>query len=110
MLKKDWKKELKKLTFSRGKDSLRMELTPFRDWRIIVVTFFLSLFLSVGFNIYISSEANRDAFFSAEAKQTVGVIKFNQDALAKVIKEIDDKATRYEKVKTEQMLLIDPSL
>lgn len=109
MTKKDWNAEFKKLIATKGSDKLRMELTPFRDWRVVVIVFLTALSGSIGFNIYISSEANRDAFFSAAPKSS-GVTKFNEEGLKKVIKEIDDKYAQFEKTKTDQILLVDPSL
>lgn len=109
MKKIDWKAELKKLTTTKGSDPLKMEITPYRDWRVVVIVFFVGLLTSFGFNIYMSIEINRDSFFAAAPKST-GVIKFNEDGLSKVITGIDEKAARFEKIKTEGVDVVDPSL
>lgn len=109
MPKKDWKEELKKLTTSKGSDSLKMEITPYRDWRIVVVIFFTGLIGSFGFNIYMSIEINKDSFFATAPKST-GVITFNEEGLAKVVAGLDEKATLFEKVRKEGVAVVDPSL
>lgn len=109
MKKIDWKAEFKKLTTTKGSDPLKMEITPFRDWQVLVIVSSVALLASFGYNLYVSIEINRDSFFNAAPKST-GVIKFNEDGLAKVIVGIDEKAARFEKIKTEGVDVVDPSL
>lgn len=109
MAKKDWTAELKKLTYSKGSDALKMETTPYRDWRILVVVFFIGLIGSMAYNIYMLIEIDRDTFFT-QAPKSSGVIKFNEDGLAKVIAGIDEKADRFEKAKKEGTAVVDPSI
>lgn len=106
MFKTDW---INKLSFSKRNDALKMEVTPYRDWRIIVLIFFAGLVASVGFNIYMSIGINRDSFFSA-APKTADVVKFNSEGLAKVIAGIDEKAARFENAKIEGVAVVDPSI
>lgn len=109
MQKKDWKSEFKKLTYSKGVDKIKMEITPYRDWRIVVVVFFVVLASSVWFNMYVFIEINRDTFFSATPK-SAGVVKFNEEGLAKVIDGLDEKEAIFEKAKNEGVVIVDPSL
>lgn len=109
MPKKDWKAEFKKLTYSKGADALKMEITPYRDWRVVVIVFFIGLIGSMGFNIYMLIEIDRDTFFVAAPKST-GVITFNEEGLAKVVSGIDAKEALFEKTKTEGVSVVDPSL
>ena len=109
MLKKDWLKELKKLFSSKGTDPMKMEVTPFRDWRIVVVSFFVGLAVSLGFNIYMSIEINRDTFFTAipAASESVAL---NKDGLMKVLAGLAEKEAVFEKTKKEGVVVVDPSL
>ena len=109
MPKKDWKAELKKLTYSKGVDALKMEITPYRDWRIVVIVFFIVLVSSIGFNVYVFIEINSDTFFSSAPKST-GVIKFNEEGLTKVVAGLDEKRAIFEKVKKDGVAITDPSL
>lgn len=86
-----------------------MEITPYRDWRILVTMFFVGLVVSIGFNVYMSTEISRDSFFTVTPKAFDGV-KLNDDGLAKVIVDIDEKAARFETIKSEGVQVVDPSL
>ena len=103
------KAEFKKLTSSKGSDPLKMEITPYRDWRILVGVFTLGLVASAGFNVYMSLEINKDNFFVTTAKP-VGVIKFNDTGLADVMTIIDKKAAAFYAAKKESATVVDPSL
>ncbi|MDO8604263.1 MAG: hypothetical protein Q7K40_02585 [bacterium] len=105
----NWKAELKKITNSKGVDALKLEITPYRDWRIVVAVFFLGLLSSFAFNVYMSIEINRDSFFTTLPKST-GVVRFNEQGLAKVVAGLDEKAAVFEKAVTEGVAMIDPSL
>lgn len=109
MPKKDWEAEFKKITYSKGVDSLKMEITPYRDWRIVVFVFFFTLALSIGFNIYLFIEINSDTFFTV-APRSAGVIKFNEEGLAKVITLLDENAATFDKIKSGGLVIDDPSL
>ncbi len=109
MPKKDWKAEFKKLTYSKGVDVLKMEITPYRDWRTVVILFFTALVSSIVYNSYVFIEINRDTFFTAAPKST-GVIKFDEERLTKVVAGLDEKSALFEKVKNDGVAIVDPSL
>jgi len=109
MLKKNLNALLKKFTSSKGVDTSKMEITPYRDWRIVVSVFFVGLVVSLGFNIYMSTEMNRDNFF-VTAPKVSDAMKFNEKGFEEVIVDIDEKAARFEKAKTEGVSAADPSL
>ncbi|OIP65324.1 MAG: hypothetical protein COV32_01910 [Candidatus Yonathbacteria bacterium CG10_big_fil_rev_8_21_14_0_10_43_136] len=109
MQKKDWKAEFKKLTYSNGSDALKMEITPYRDWRILTILSFVGLVLAGGYNVYVIIQINRDSYYVAQPKST-GVANFNEEGLAKVITSIDEKATNFENAITETRTAVDPSL
>lgn len=108
MIKNDWTKELKKLFASNGGDPMKMEITPFRDWMVIVIIFFIGLILATGFNAYMSIEINRDNFFTTTQKSGEAVI-FNKEGLAKVLAGLAEKEALFEKARTEKSTVVDPS-
>jgi len=103
---KNW---LKKISFSKGVDALKMEITPFRDWRNLVVLFFIWLCVSLIFNIYMSIGVNRDHFF-ATPKKSSNVEVLDIDGLKTVSDKIDEKEASFEKAKIEKITTADPSL
>lgn len=109
MFKKDWSKELKKMAASKGSDPFKMEPTPYRDWRFLVMGFFAALILSVGFNIYMSIEINRDSFFTTTSKVEEGV-SFNKEGLGMVLGNLAAKEAAFEKIRIEGVSVVDPSL
>jgi hypothetical protein len=109
MFKKDWNKEFKKLTASKETDTFRIEPTPYRDWRFLVMGFFVTLILSVGFNIYMSIEINRDSFFTTTPKNEQGVT-FDREGLAAVLSGLAAKEAAFEKLRIEGVSVVDPSL
>lgn len=109
MLKKDGLKEFKKFFSSKGSDPMKMEITPYRDWRIVVIAFFVGLVISFGFNIYMSIEINRDNFFTATTVESKGAA-FKKDDLAKVLAGLAEKEALFEKIRTEGVSVVDPSI
>ena len=109
MFKKNWSKEIKKAFSSRGVDPVKMELTPYRDWRILVSTFFVGLLVSFGFNVYISIKIDSDNFFTTAPKSNIG-LTLNKEGLTKILTELDEKAALFEKAKTEGVAIVDPSI
>ena len=109
MFKKDWNKEFKKLTASKGVDQFKVEPTPYRDWRLLVLSFFTLLVVSVGFNIYMSIEINRDSFFTTTPKIEEGTV-FNSEGLTAVLADLATKEATFEKLRTEGVVVVDPSL
>lgn len=108
MPKKDLLKVLKKFFSSKGSDPTKMETTPFRDWRIVVVTFFIGLVLSIGFNVYMSVEINQDSFFTTTTKGGE-VAALNKSGLTKVLAGFAEKEALFEKARTEKNSVVDPS-
>lgn len=109
MFKKDLIKEFKKHSSLKGADSTKLEITPFRDWRIVAVTFFVGLALSVGFNVYMSIGINRDSFFTATPKNGE-TVTLKKDDLAKVLAGFAEREALFEKAGTEKSAVVDPSL
>jgi len=109
MFKKDWNKIIKKSFSSKGRDTYKLEITPYRDWRFLVSAFFVALVVSFGFNIYMSVKINSDSFFPSTTG-TRSTPELNKEGLARVIAEFEEKETRFEKAKTEGVSIVDPSL
>lgn len=109
MFKNNWSKSLKKISLGKGNDPFKMEITPYRDWRILVIIFSVGLVGSLGFNIYMSIEINSDNFFKVAPKSSTGVA-INKIGLTKILKEFSDKEAVFEKTRTEGVAVFDPSL
>lgn len=109
MPKKDWSKGIKRIFTSKGVDALKMEITPYRDWRILVSTFFVGLVASFGFNVYMSVKIDSDNFFATTPKGSSGM-SLNEEGLKKILAGLDEKGAIFEKAKNEGVAIADPSL
>lgn len=109
MPKKDWSKEIKKMTATKGVDPYKMEITPFRDWKILVAYTFAGLIISLGYNVYMSFQINHESFFSVEKAAEGGAV-FNSKALSEVLENIATKEANFEKIKKEGVPVSDPSI
>jgi hypothetical protein len=93
---------------SKGADPLKMEATPYRDWKIIIVGFFVGLVISLGLNIYMSYQINSDTFLSPTAKKYEGLV-LNRDGLARVLVDLATKDAVHSGRATSSVSVIDPS-
>lgn len=109
MLKNDWSKKLKKMFSNKGADPLKIEITPYRDWMVLVIIFFVGLIASFGFNIFMSVKINSDNFFTV-APVSEGSASLNKNGLAKILAEFTEKEKLFEKIRTEGVPVVDPSL
>lgn len=109
MLKNYFNKEkFKKLFDSKGIDSLKAEAAPFRDWKILVISFFVGLSLSLAFNIYMSLQINNDSFFTATTQKYAGPV-LNREGLVKVLADLTAKEAFLSKPTSEALTVVDPS-
>lgn len=109
MDKKDWKKELQKLFVARGTDKEKMEISPRRDWSIVVALFMLGFIVSVGFNTYLFNRINEDALL-VPSSQKDETVEFDREKLAKVLEIIGGKEAAFEELKNAPVSAVDPSL
>lgn len=106
---KDLEKKFKKLLVSKGSDKAKIEITPYRDWRVIVIVFFAGLVASAGFNAYMFIQINQDSFFTQTEKPALGSV-LNRSGLAEINKRFTNSAEQFEKVSKDGVTVVDPSL
>jgi hypothetical protein len=90
MFKNYYNKIIKKMFSSKGRDPSRTEGAPYRDWKIVAISFFALFLVSLGFNIYMSFQINNDSFFATTPKTYDGVV-FNREGLQKVLSVLAQK-------------------
>ena len=94
---------------TKGSDSLKIEITPYRDWRVVIIIFFLGIGTSLGFNAYLFIGVNEDNFFGGAIKKEE-VVTFNKEKLLTVLETFEKKQEKSEALKKEPTLIVDPSL
>lgn len=105
----DIKKIVKRLAQHQDKDKLKIEMTPHRDWRILVIAFAI-LVIAVGFaSFYIFVQIERDEIFIAKEGEKVRARTFNTQKLKDTIKAFEQRQADLEILRTERPSIIDPS-
>lgn len=102
-------RSLKKLFESRGSDKEKMEITPFRDWRTVVIVFFAGLVASFVWSAYLFVGVNTDSFFKRAEKPAAGAT-LNHVGLGEIDKRLSESAERFEKILKEGVAVSDPGM
>ncbi len=87
----------------------KADIMPYRDWRNVVIIFFVGLVLSLGLNAYMFLEINQGSFFAATPNSEEST-KFNSGGLTRVLDDLLIKEATFEKLKTKSIPTVDPSI
>lgn len=109
MAKKDWKKEIKRIVASQGVDKEKREVSPARDWRVLMMVFAVVFVVSLVFHGYLFMRVNDDSLFSVTVKEEEPVA-FNKENFDRILSIFDQQDATFEKLKNEPFTAIDPSL
>lgn len=102
---------IKKFSESGGKDKLKSILTPHRDWKIIVVTFFLSFIVLIAANMYFFTQINNEKiFFKAEEGEVEDFEVLDVLGLKETIEFFENKENKFNTLVEEKFEIVDPSL
>lgn len=107
MIKKDWKKEFKKLLLKHGPKESRLGAEPYRDWRVTVGVFFVGLAGSVAFSIYLFTGVTKENI-TTDSKNTGTTLETAK--LSSVLDLFTKKEAIFESLKTATSTAVDPSL
>ena len=107
MIKKDWKKEFKKLFPKHGSRESHLEAKPYRDWGFVAGLFFAGLAGSVAFSAYLFMGVTKENA-TTDSKNT-GVI-LDTAKLSQVLDSFAKKEAMFEFLKTATSTAVDPSL
>ncbi len=106
--KKNLDTRIKKMFSTKGSDPTKIEITPYRDWSIVVVIFLSGIFISLGFNVYLFMGINEDDFFGNTVKKEEVAI-FNKEKLLTVLDGFKKKEEVSEALRKVATPTIDPS-
>lgn len=104
-----FEQKLKGIFLSKGHDREKLAVTPYRDWRFVVIAFFIAIIGSLGLNAYLFMGVNEEDFFGASFKKAE-VLNFNKEKLSAVLRTFEEKETAFEALKKSAIVLVDPSL
>ncbi|MHB8652108.1 MAG: hypothetical protein ACYC8S_03150 [Minisyncoccota bacterium] len=89
-------------------DPSKIVLTPYRDWRLIVICFFILLIAVVAAQVYLSISLEQDTFFSPSTSSSS--MTFDRDVLVRTVQFYDANAAEFETVKSTPKDLVDPAV
>jgi hypothetical protein len=107
MIKKDWKKEFKKLLPKHGPRESRLGATPYRDWRLVAGVFFAGLAGSVAFSVYLFVGITKE---NTDTNSKNSGVVLDTAKLSAVLDLFSKKETTLESLKATTSTLVDPSL
>ena len=106
----DIKKIFKRLVERQDKDKFKVEMTPHRDWRRLVIIFAIFVIAVGAASFYIFIQIERDEIFVAKEGEKVSARMFNTQKLKDTIKTFEQKSADIEILRTERPRIIDPSV
>lgn len=106
----DYKAIIRKFSYARSKDPLKVPLRPYRDWGFLLACFFVILVAVSIASAYLFIEINREEIFSKELAPEGEIEMLNLEALKGAIKSFDDRAEVFETLRGQKPGIVDPSL
>ena len=100
----------KSLSFFKKSKVKKNLFNPYRDWNILIYTFFFLLLCLFAFSLYLLFQIKNDKFFQVEKIQKSNEVMVNEKLLTEIIGEFDEKNKKLEELKTNSEKLSDPSL
>ncbi len=92
------------------KDKEKIQITPYRDWKIIVLTFFFLTALLSGGTIYTFYVLNERGIAEQEQNGLVPVETIDRNSMQKTIEAFDGKGAKLADLLSKRPRKIDPSL
>ncbi len=101
--------KIRLLVLPQKRDKEKIQITPYRDWKIIVLTFFfLTALLSVG-TIYTFYVLNKRGVAGQEQNGLVPIETIDRNSMQKTIEVFDGKGAKLADLLSKKPRKIDPS-
>lgn len=108
-IKGNTKALVEKFFAKQDRDKLKIEITPYRDWKILVKVFFVVLVVLVATHVYVFVQLSNDTLF-AQKDVTDTVITFNKDRLLQTVDYYDAKEATYREILETKPSVVDPAV
>lgn len=97
----------KSIRFSKKKQSLT---NIKRDWSVILLVFSLLVIISLVFSIYLFSQISKGEIFIVHLEKTDGIEAIDKELLQKTLSFFEDKENRFNELRENKPIFVDPSL
>lgn len=105
----DIKKIFKKFIRLRDKDKLKMEITPHRDWRILVVVFAVLVIIVAAVSFYSFMHIGNDDIFLSRGGDRSAVKMLDTQKLKNIIQAFQARADELAGMRANRPHVVDPS-
>lgn len=95
------------LSRKKTKDKFKIEITPYRDWKIIGEVFFGLLIVLFAAHAYLFMRLQDDSFFTS--KEVEAPIGFKKERVISTVEYYREKAIQFEARKLEKPSVVDPA-
>jgi flagellar basal body-associated protein FliL len=106
----DSKKIFKRFTQLRDNDKLKMEITPRKDWQLLVVFFVVLAVIVAATSFYIFVHIENDEIFLAKGEDRPALKVFNAAKLKNIIQTLRSREEDLANLKANRPHVVDPSL
>jgi hypothetical protein len=109
MSKFNLKNIIKKVSRVRGKDKLKAQIRPYRDWVVLLVIFFILLTFLAVVNVYLFTIINKEEIFAEQRPAGEEVEMLDTDTLKSTIEFFDGRSENFDKLLKQKPGVVDPS-
>ena len=89
------------------KDALKIEITPYRDWKVVGEVFFVLLVVLVAAHIYLFIRLQDETLFASQEEEPV--IGFKKERVLTTVEYYQTRAAKFEERKGEKPNVVDPA-
>ncbi|HEC30528.1 MAG TPA: hypothetical protein ENI66_00750 [Candidatus Yonathbacteria bacterium] len=110
MAKFNLKNIIKKFSFTQGKDKLKKQMHPYRDWGMLLLLFSVFLIISAVVNMYLFILVNKEELFVKNQTSEKEVEMLKVEELRNMIKFFDTRVENFNNISKQKPDVVDPSL
>lgn len=95
------------LSAKKAKDKFKIEITPYRDWKIVGQAFFGLLIALFAAHAYLFMRLQDDSLFAS--KEVEAPIGFKKERVISTVEYYHERATRFEERRLQKPSVVDPA-
>lgn len=96
------------LSAQRAKDKFKIEITPYRDWKIVGGAFFGLLAILFAAHAYLFVRLQDDSLFAS--KEEEAPIGFKKERVVSTVEYYRERAAAFEARKAQKPSIVDPAV
>lgn len=102
--------KIKGAILPKKKDKEKTQITPYRDWKIILITFFFAIAVLSGGTLYVSYSLNKEVFPTVAQNGPLPTETIDRNSMLKAIEVFDRKEIQLANLLSKKPRKTDPSL